>query len=237
MSSGNHPPAYYAASISFSYQTTYYSSGDKRPRTHFEADNGTQPALPSSKRQRRFEGPTSKSEQDEQCSLYLSVSDQGRIVEHFPGEDKLEEIFRVDNSSRVVELDDDDSIEDDIQQQAAPIRQQPQGRQPPVLATGVSDRNDANHGRYIELMPYAGSIYSRQPLSGSRVAGLPYEEDLERSHGSNPAPSVDAGLGSRSNLATSSMYSWQWATQEGYHDWQRAVQASDALEHSHGKLT
>lgn len=61
MAPGNHPPAYYTASISFSEQSTYYVSGDRRPRDLFEADNGILPAGPPRKRQRRVEDPTSKS--------------------------------------------------------------------------------------------------------------------------------------------------------------------------------
>ncbi len=62
MASGNHTSSYYTASISFTHQSTYYISGDKRPRNLFEADNGIRPAVPPNRRQRRVEGSSSKSE-------------------------------------------------------------------------------------------------------------------------------------------------------------------------------
>jgi len=249
-------------------------------------------------------------------ALYLLVVDHGHDVFPATDGDNLHGVFGGDNSSRVVELEDDDSIEDNINQQNdAPIYQQPSLHHSPVLGNSPFNSDGHTQGRYVNVLSNSASNNNQHPVTGPSRPALPCQYGFEAAHefdpvlgvdadsdsharyrphtpadatygtgngyiqrpgmhysdntnanmnsarggsqqqpppsntasttpsyaytGTNaydPAPVVDAGLGARSNVDSSSVYPSQWSSQGGHYNWQRAAQDADVAGYDHGKL-
>lgn len=198
--------------------------------------------------------------------MYLSIVDNGHEV--FPAVDRrsLQGVFGGDNSSRVVELDDEDLMGNTDQQQIAQYHQQPPGLRSSALGYNAApsvDRNLDNHNSHNAHAlsnPIYGmeNSYVQQPsiyYSGHTNANLgagpnQVQQQLPPFNtasvtpgygysGTNtyyPAQDVDAGMGSRSNVDTASVNPSQLPRQEDYHNWQRPAQDTDFPEYSQGKL-
>jgi len=122
--------------------------------------------------------------------LYLSLLDQGHGAFHAANGGNLQGVFDGDNSSRVAELDDDDSIEIVNQQEAGPIYQQPSPRHPPVLGNIPPNSHGHTQGRYAPVLPYSARTINQQPVRGPLRAALHHQEGFGAVDESNPAPSV-----------------------------------------------
>ena len=198
-------------------------------------------------------------------ALYSPFLDHGREIFSAGDGGNLHGVFGEDNSSRVVELDNDGLMESSDQQEAALMYQQPPGRQTPMSGPDPTPNVAADYdiqARYRPNPP-ADLIYgmenayiqrpgmyfsdntnvnlrstpdhSQQQPSSNTVSVAP-EYAYTGTDAYHPAQGVDAGLGSQSNIDSTSVYPSQWSTQEDYYDWQRGDEDADALEHGHGKL-
>ncbi len=128
------------------------------------------------------------------CSLCV---DQGHEV--FPAKNggNLQGVFGGDNSSRVVELDDDDLMEDVNQQAAAPMYQQPQRRYPPALKNDVSNFAGYAQGGSAAILPNTASDFNQQAFHGPGGADMPFEEGFNAVDEFNPPPGVAASYDTR----------------------------------------
>lgn len=111
--------------------------------------------------------------------MCLPLIDHGRG--NFPAGDggNLQRAFSGDNSSRVVELDDADLMEDVDQQVAAPIHQQPSYRHPPVTGRNTSGPYVHSQGQYVSNLPHTARTTNQQVVSGPNRPTLPYQYDFD----------------------------------------------------------
>lgn len=93
--------------------------------------------------------------------MYLSIVDNGPEVFSAADRGSLQGVFGGDNSSRVVELEDEDLMEDIDQQAAAPVYQQPRGRHPPALGNVSFPSVDRN----VDTYPSNNASYNAHSLS------------------------------------------------------------------------
>jgi len=124
-------------------------------------------------------------------ALYLSVIDQGHGILLAAGRGSLQGVFGGDDSSRVVELDDSDMMEDIDQHAGAPTYQQSLGCHPPVLKNNPSDSYGHTQGRHVNALPYSTRTLNQQPVCGPGGAALPHQ-GYGAVDGSDRASSVNA---------------------------------------------